>query len=221
MKPTIERRYYEQLADLEVRDGEDGTPATIVGYPIVFNQQTLIDGLFSRFMEQVSAKAFTKTLKEGDIRALFNHDPNMVLGRNTSKTLKLRPDDYGVYMEVQPPPAQWATDLITSIKRGDVSGGSFAVRVIRDSWTDPQPNEDGSVPPRLRTIEEGVLYDVSVVTYPAYPQTDIQARCAHCGASPTAEPSEPGHSVAIDLPDHDAWQVATRRQRLHLLSLSR
>lgn len=124
------------------------------------------------FREKIAPGAFLKSIKKDDVRALWNHNPNYVLGRNKAKTLKLSEDERGLYVEVDPPNATWANDLKESIRRGDVNQMSFGFKTIRDEWLHNTGKES------IRTLLEVDLFDVSVVTYPAYPQTDIKVRSA-------------------------------------------
>ena len=162
----IERR----ILCKEVRVDTTGDTPTIRGYAAVFN--TLSEDL-GGFREQISTGAFADAMGSSDVRALINHDPNLVLGRNTSGTLKMREDITGLYAEITPPDTQAARDLVELMKRGDVSQMSFAFTVGKEdqAWT-----RDGSGP-WLRTIKRvNRLYDVSVVTYPAYPATSAAVR---------------------------------------------
>lgn len=159
MSAELERRYLP----VEFRVDQDGV---IEGYAAVFNQWSEDLGYFREMIRQ---GAFAKTIKESDIRALFNHDPNYVLGRNKAGTLDLAEDDHGLQFRVNPPDATWARDLQESIKREDINQASFAFRAIRDNW-------DHDAEPVERELVELHLYDVSVVTYPAYPQTQVSAR---------------------------------------------
>ena len=154
------------FAAKELRVYRDNGDPSIVGYAAVFD--SLSDELWG-FREKIAPGAFAKTIQEADIRALFNHDPNFVLGRTKSGTLSLEEDEIGLSIEVQPPDTQWARDLTTSIERGDVSQMSFGFETIRDSW---QTVDEESI----RTLEEVSLFDVSPVTFPAYPQTTVQTR---------------------------------------------
>ncbi len=113
------------------------------------------------FREKIAPGAFAKSLQNADIRALFNHDSNIVLGRNKSGTLRLEEDSAGLAIEIDPPDTQAARDLIVSMQRGDINQMSFGFRVI----TDKVEKLDGEW---IRTLTEVDLFDVSPVTYPAY-----------------------------------------------------
>lgn len=166
-KGKPERRvipYSELQFKYEKRSEEQ--PSKIYGQVALFNRMS---EEMRGFREQISPGCFKKTLGEADIRALMNHDPNYVLGRNTSGTLKLWEDDIGLNMECEPPDTQWAKDLMVSMQRGDVDQMSFGFRVIKDSWDEV----DGEI---IRTLIECELFDVSVVTYPAYLMTSASVR---------------------------------------------
>lgn len=153
--------------ELRVEGMESGQPV-IVGYAAVFETES---GDLGGFREKIRRGAFAKTLLNGaDVRSLWNHDPNYVLGRTKSGTLKVYEDIHGLRIEDIPPDTQWARDLVVSIKRGDVDQMSFAFSVIRDEWE----QRSNDVP--MRTLLEVELYDVSPVTYPAYPQTTVGVR---------------------------------------------
>lgn len=156
---------------LELRS--DDATATIAGYAAVFNQETIIGGGSWGFREQIHPDAFDEAVKTDDVRALFNHDPNYLLGRTENGTLRLRVDKKGLRYEVDLPDTAQARDVKTLIARGDVSGSSFGFTVEADEW-DEREVKQGKLP--LRTITKASLYDVSPVTYPAYPQTSVSAR---------------------------------------------
>ena len=143
-------------------EGEDGQPV-IVGYAAVFDEWSEDLG---GFLERVRAGAFAKTIQEADVRALWNHDEKQVLGRTRSGTLRLEEDEQGLRYEVDPPDTQWARDAMVTIERGDVSQSSFGFEVVRDEWLQEEGEEYAT-----RTLVEVQLYDVSPVTFPAYPQT--------------------------------------------------
>lgn len=164
---VVERRFFKG-AELRATGDGDG-PKKLEGYAAVFDVRSENLG---GFREVIAPGAFTKAVAEDDVRALWNHDSNHVLGRTKSGTLKLSEDDHGLKMEVEPPDTQVARDLIVSVERGDVDQQSFAfsVRAGGEQWHE---DEEGVV---IRTITDAKLYDVSPVTYPAYTQTDVSAR---------------------------------------------
>ena len=164
MELDIERRNIE-LVEFRLVQNED--KSKIEGHAAMFDK--LSEPLIG-FREKIAPGAFVNSIKKDDIRALFNHDANYVLGRNKAKTLTLREDDLGLYIEIDPPDTQWARDLQESIRRGDISQMSFGFITLRDSWVHTK-NKDS-----IRTLEEVQLFDVSPVTYPAYPQTSVKVR---------------------------------------------
>lgn len=167
MTNKLERRAYT-LVGLEIRAAEEADgQRTIVGHAAVFDVWT--DILWG-FRERVVRGAFTKSIAEDDVRALWNHDPNFVLGRNKAGTLALAEDDRGLAVTITPPDTQWARDLIVSIERGDVSQMSFAFEVQREEWARTE-NDVWE-----RSLLEVKLWDVSPVTYPAYEETDVGVR---------------------------------------------
>ena len=146
---------------------------SVSGVAAVFNTVTTIAGTFG-FRETISPRAFDRALQRpDDVRALFNHSPNLVLGRTSSGTLRLSKTATGLKYEVDLPDTAVARDVAALIRRGDVTGSSFGFRVLKDRW-DERGVEKGKLP--LRTITDLELWDVSPVTYPAYPQTSVSAR---------------------------------------------
>ena len=136
------------------------------GHAAVFDTPEDIGGMF---IEQINKGAFTRAIKEDDVRALFNHDSNHVLGRNVAGTLRMSEDEKGLAVEIDAPDTQTARDLKVSVERGDINQMSFGFIPTKEEW-----NWDSD--PVKRTILEVRLYDVSIVTYAAYPQTDVSAR---------------------------------------------
>lgn len=165
-QPSAERRAFK--FHIRAADSAENAPQRLVGHAAVFD--TPYD--LGWFTERVARGAFTETIKEDDIRALFNHDPNIVLGRNTAKTLRLSEDDTGLAIEIDLPDTQAARDLLTSINRGDISQMSIGFGVVKESW---EISHDGKTQD-LRTLEKLKLWDVSPVTFPASPTTDIAQR---------------------------------------------
>jgi len=212
----VERRTFP-FGDLEVRAAGNGPPR-LVGYAAVFDRPSEELGGFT---EIIRRGAFTKTLQEADVRALWNHDPNYVLGRTKSGTLSLAEDDHGLRIEIIPPDTTWARDLMESIRRGDVDQMSFGFRTIRDRW---QTDEQGKV---VRELLEVALYDVSPVTFPAYPQTEVQVRSAIAELEaqivrlsrllPPAAPLLAGHPADGARRPDPVGGIALKRRRLELL----
>lgn len=161
--PALEYRSFPFLPEVETRDGEK---PRIVGYAAVFDTPSEPLG---GFREIIRRGAFSRAIREGDVRALWNHDPRYVLGRTKSGTLFLREDIHGLRVEIDPPDTQWARDFMESIRRGDVDQMSFAFRALQDRWL---TDDSGAV----RELLEVDLYDVSPVTFPAYPTTAVAVR---------------------------------------------
>lgn len=167
------------LRDVELR--KDGTGATIgfAGHAAVFDQRTSIGNpLTWGFYEQVAPGAFTKTIREADVRFLIDHDPSLLLARTKSGTLRLSEDKVGLYADADLAPTTYGRDLAVLLERGDVSQMSFGFEVIKeDSTYEKVERSNGdTVDVEVRTIREAKLWDVSVVTFPAYESTDAQLR---------------------------------------------
>lgn len=158
----IERRTYT-VRNVETREA-DGK-MKLAGYAAVFNDSSVP----LPFSERIAPGAFRKTLSETpDVRLLINHE-GLPLARTKNGTLLLTEDQVGLRFEAELPDTTEARDLWTLVQRGDVDQMSFAFRVIRQKW-----NQDRTE----RTLTEVSLADgdVSVVTYPAYPTTSVEAR---------------------------------------------
>jgi HK97 family phage prohead protease len=159
----IERRTYT-VRNVETRQEDDGK-MRLSGYAAVFNDASVP----LPFRERIAPGAFRKTLSETpDVRLLINHE-GLPLARTKNNTLALTEDEVGLRFDAELPDTSEARDLYTLIERGDVDQMSFAFRVIRQKW-----NADRTE----RTLTEVSLSDgdVSVVTYPAYPTTTVEAR---------------------------------------------
>lgn len=156
--------------DFKVKRAE-GEPVKIVGYAARFNDITEIGGMFR---EKILPGAFRDSIAACDVRALFNHDPNRVLGRTANGTLVLAEDEFGLRYEITPPDTQDARDVMALLERGDVSGSSFSFALESG---DSEWDDDPEMP--TRTIKRvAALFDVGPVTYPAYPTTTAGARSA-------------------------------------------
>ena len=175
MTKAMEKNLFERrtitLKELRVVEAnvDPLTEPAIEGYASVFDSWSEELGGNSPFRERVVKGAFEETIQNDDIRALFNHDPNYVLGRNKAGTLTLEEDEKGLKVRIVPPDTQWAKDLLVSIKRGDITQMSFGFTVILDRWS-YEDNID------VRELLKVKLYDVSPVTFPAYAQTECGVR---------------------------------------------
>lgn len=148
------------------RQAETENDFVIEGYFALYESETeLFEGMF----EIITKGAFDNTLNN-DIRALWNHDTQYVLGRNKSGTLELRTDDKGLFAIVKLPKTQYAQDLYTLVQRGDVDQASFGFNILGE---DLEELASGGYRWRINEID---LHEISVVTFPAYENTSVQAR---------------------------------------------
>jgi HK97 family phage prohead protease len=159
---TLDERRSVAYTTLEMRASEDGNVFT--GYAAIFDSPSEP----MPFVEYVRKGAFAKTLNDGaDVRLLIDHE-GVPLARTKSGTLMLEEDDRGLRVEASLDPMNPdAQRVISAMRRGDLSQMSFAFRTIKDSVS-----ADGMV----RELREVQLFDVSVVTYPAYEDTIAELR---------------------------------------------
>lgn len=172
-----EVRIYEMKAS-EVKDGN-----YIYGYAALFNSMS--EELYG-FREIIDPGAFDQT-DISDVRALFNHDNNLLLARTKSGTLDLEIDGNGLRYEFEAPNTSYGKDLVELMKRGDVTQSSFGFTIASDGeyWE----VRDGEMPIRHITRVQK-LYDVSPVTYPAYPDTSVAVRSLEAFMSQKAHVEE-------------------------------
>lgn len=159
------QREVRAFAEVSLERRADGEGRRIVGHAAVFDTPAIIGGMFR---EQIARGAFRDAIAQDDVPLLINHE-GLPLARNTSGTLQLSEDRIGLRIETELD----ASDpdvlrLLPKLARGDVSGMSFAFRAEDQRW------QDGDPP--LRTLLEVELFDVSIVTTPAYPTTDVALR---------------------------------------------
>ncbi len=170
----IERRFVAD-ADVQFRAKGETKGASIEGHASVFNQEYVLwEGNGYRVIEIVKPGAFSRALKEKqDVRCLFNHDPNNLLGRTAAGTLSLRQDKIGLQYECELPDTQMGRDVGTLVQRKDITGCSFGFSVTKQASREEK--KDG-VTTYTREIEDVDLFDASPVTYPAYEGTDVKSR---------------------------------------------
>lgn len=202
----IERRYFK----CEIR--ADDKDAGIVGDAAVFN--SLSEDL-GGFRETILPGAFADAIKADDIRALFNHDSNLILGRNQAGTLHLSENSIGLRYKIDPPNTTYANDLRESIKRGDVDQSSFGFQVPEggDSWQ--QPENENELP--IRILHRVKLFDVSPVTFPAYQATSVAVRAI----DKAKQLSEAGQDAGEDIEhtEETSAGVGLLRAKLNLLKM--
>lgn len=152
----------------EVRASKNAAKPQIEGIAAVFNVPTDL----GYFREQIAPGAFTNAIAEKqDVKCLFNHDPNQVLGRTKNGTLVLSEDNTGLhYVNDMDMSTSVGKDVYAHIMRGDIDQCSFGF-VVRDE--EVSYDDEGIA---TRTIKQADLFDVSPVTYPAYPTTSVEAR---------------------------------------------
>jgi HK97 family phage prohead protease len=164
-----------KIGDREIRSSAaefrlveaDGQPTILTGYAAVFNQPSEPLG---SFREIIRPGAFADSIKAGDdVRMLFNHNPDSVMAR-TGKNLTLTEDDTGLRIEATLDPADFdAHRVLGKVKAGLVTQMSFGFETKEEKWT-------GDMKKTLRELVRAKLFDVSPATFPAYPQTTVQAR---------------------------------------------
>jgi HK97 family phage prohead protease len=159
---TVNENRSVAYTTLEIR--AEGDSNTLVGYASVFDSPSEP----MPFVEYVRKGAFAKTLNDGaDVRLLIDHE-GVPLARTKSGTLMLEEDDRGLRVEATLDPMNPdAQRVLSAMRRGDLSQMSFAFRTVKDSW-----NSDRTI----RELREVQLFDVSVVTYPAYEDTIVSLR---------------------------------------------
>jgi uncharacterized protein len=169
----------------EIRAASRGLSTMLQGHAIVFNRLSLDLG---DFREQIAPQALDRIFANPgvDLRALVNHNPDRLLGRMGSGTLRIAKDAKGLAVEIDPPNGE--ATLIELVKRGDINGMSFAFIALRDAW-------DETTKPWTRTVLDMEVREVSVVTWPAYPQTDVSMRSAGARSLEAYRAHRPGQSV--------------------------
>ena len=161
------------VSGLQIRQSEDGKPSrTIIGYASKFD--TWSEPIYGWFVEKIARGAFEKT-DMSDVIMVFNHDISGVLARTTSGTLKLSVDEVGLRFEFDAPETTLGSDMLELARRGDISKCSFKFVVESDEWV--YADDKNKMELDERTVKSiAKLYDVSLVTYPAYKDTEASVR---------------------------------------------
>jgi HK97 family phage prohead protease len=163
---SIERRIMPPDSSEFRVDGDD--KPKLKGYAAKFGKFTDLGW----FREKIQSGAFDEAIEDGDVRCLKNHNPDLILGRTTSGTLNLSTNTVGLRFEDDLPDTGVGRDIREEVRRGDITGCSFAFTVAEDVW---KYFEDDKPPERI-IVKIGKLFDVGPVTYPAYPDTTVAAR---------------------------------------------
>ena len=164
----LDRRGRRFDSEIELRAVNADGSIPFKGHAALFSKRYSVYGMW---LEEFAPGSFTKTIGEADVRMLINHDPNFVLARSKSGTLRLSEDNRGLLVEADMSPTTYGQDLAVAMGRGDVSQMSHAFRAVKEVW-----DESGKIP--VRTITEAMLFDVSPVTYPMNEGTDASLRSA-------------------------------------------
>jgi len=175
---NVEKRTFNLESKIETREVDGKEKNIVVGYGSVYNSRSENLG---GFYEYISEGAFTDELiNSSDVRALINHDPNLILARskNGEGTLKLKADAKGLRYEFEMPDTSYARDLLINMKNNNLNQSSFAFTIPSggDEWSSDEAGNN------IRTINKiDRLFDISVVTYPAYSQADSDVMVAQRG----------------------------------------
>lgn len=155
------------LAVIETEERAEGTPPVIEGYASVFDKWSV--DMFG-WKEKIARGAFADNLKTNpDVRALIDHNSSLMLGRTTAGTLTLEEDKKGLKARITPPDTTVANDLIANMRIGNINQMSFAFQTVEEEWNERYTE---------RVVKRADLFDVSVVTYPAYKQASVKVRSA-------------------------------------------
>lgn len=161
----MEKRYLE-LTGIECRANDNKT-LTLSGYAVRFNQPSGL--LYGEFVEFIDVRAFDG-VDLNNTFLLYNHNSDYVLGNTRSGTLSLTVTEIGLRFSATLPETVKAKEVYELVSRGDINGMSFGFTVEKDNW-------NMQAEPVTRTIEKiGQLVEVSVVPFPAYESTEVDAR---------------------------------------------
>ena len=164
----MQKRKAYMATQFQTREEQESGDLILSGYFIKFDEET---ELWPGYFEVIKRDGVEKAIKDADIRALFNHDHSLVLGRTGNDTVRLDVDDVGLFGDIiinKDDPQ--AVGAYARVQRGDVIGCSFGFFPIK---INTEERDDGSY---LDTILELEIFEVSPCTFPAYPQTEIAAR---------------------------------------------
>lgn len=189
---------------LAVQRAKESDPARIVGYGAVFYRAGDAGTeywLWDDIVERIMPGAFDRAIREDDVRSFFNHDANIVLGRNKAGTLDLSIDAVGLRYDIKTPDTQLVRDQVLGpISRGDVSGSSFMFCATKTAWIEEKREGGGTL--YIREVQECQLYEVGPVVFPAYEGATSGTRCLRAFEPVTARSQ------------FEQWRNARERQRV-------
>lgn len=206
---TIEYR----TVGAEVSLDEDTDNGHIQGLAAPFNTATMIGEKPWGFREQIAPGAFTKTLREADVVLLADHDPSKPMARKSAGTLRLDEAEGGLQIDANTVDTTYALDVRKNIKAGLVRGMSFGFEVVKDAWTDDEGNPSDAQNGTNRELREVKLHEVSTVTFPAYPSTNVSARDAVTSAREARaarDDSKPYGDVEYADPKNGKYPIDTK-----------
>jgi hypothetical protein len=199
----MEQRINQRLGSLRAVS-EEGKPQRITGVAAVFyraDDPGTEYQLWGNVYERIAPEAFERAVSEDDVRALFNHRMDWLLGRRRAgderNSLRIWVEDDGLHYDIEPSESQQYQDVVRMINRGDLSGSSFQFMVRSEDIT-----RDTERDVIVRTLNDVSLIDVSPVTFPAYESTSAGVRCCRGVAMPeieriirAAHPTDDGQEV--------------------------
>ena len=164
------------LRELDFQIESDGNDNILSGIAIVYktNSEPMYDFIKrKKYIEIILPGAITESILYNDVRCLHQHDNKYVLGRTKNNTLKLNEQIEGLYFSVEIPDTTWATDLSKSVKRGDIDKMSFGFYPLESNWLDDE-NTISKYGMPVREISKLKLIEISIVSNPAYTETDVR-----------------------------------------------
>lgn len=163
----MEQRYLK-MHEITTRSVENSNELIVEGYFSVFNE---VYEVWDGATESIRQGAFTDSIN-GDVRALYNHNTDIILGRTTAGTLELKQDDIGLWGRIKlNSKDSEAVNVYERIARGDITGCSFGFDIEKEERT---VTENGSV--HYEIVKINPLWEVSPCVFPAYEATRIQSR---------------------------------------------
>lgn len=160
---------------LEIREANEENQTRTISGAIKYDTDSadMRDWYGDVIVEQISSGAFDESLKSRDVVGLWSHDTSKVLGSTKSGTLRIENTQTELRFELDIPNTTIGNDAWELIKRGDVAGVSFGMKVTKDKWSTEKRGEEKIY---KRTILNAELYEISPVAFPAYPANEVSAR---------------------------------------------